>query len=120
MSCRLLLDEHFPPALARALRARDHDVVAVLDAALTGLPDASIFAAAVAQDRRIVTENVADFRVLLAHALSAGVPAARLLLVPARRFGRSASRVGALQEALTAWLEPSHVGERSGEDWLRG
>lgn len=120
MSARLLLDEHSSPALARRLRDRGHDVVAVLDdPALTGSPDDMIFAAAVAQDRRIVTENVADFRVLLTRALSGGLPAARLLLVSTSRFGRAPSRVGALAEALSAWAERPNAAERPLEDWLQ-
>ncbi len=119
MTSRLLLDEHYSPALAARLREQGHDVVAVLeDPALIGLPDDLIFAAAIAQSRRIVTENTADFRMLLSHALDAGLPAAALLLVPASRFGRTASRVGTLADALHEWLEQPGAGARPVEDWL--
>ena len=62
---RLLLDEMYPATLAEQLRARGHDVVSVHDADyhhLEGVPDAEVFAAAIADDRALLTENVADFR----------------------------------------------------------
>lgn len=118
-SVRLLLDEHFAPRLARTLRQRGHDVTAVLeDPALTGQPDDVIFAAAIVQGRRIVTENIADFRPLHARAVEAGLPAAGLLLIPSSRFDRNPARRSVLAESLHHWLMDPAAANRPGEDWL--
>lgn len=116
---RLLLDEHFSVQLARVLRERRHDVLAVLeDPGLVGQPDDVIFAAALAQGRRLVTENIVDFRPLQAQALAADLPAAGLLLVPTRRFDRRPSGRRALTESLHRWLKQAAATARSAEDWL--
>ena len=118
MSRALLLDEHYAPRLALELRERGHDVVALLD--LPGGPalaDPEVFALAAQAGRRVVTENVRDFRPLLVAALESGRPVAPLLLVPARRFPRDRARSTVLVEALLLWLtgEGDH---RPLEDWL--
>lgn len=57
-----LLDEMFPPAAARLLRDQyRRDAVHVGEAGLRGAEDAQVAAAARAQGRAVVTENVADF-----------------------------------------------------------
>lgn len=102
---RLLLDEHYPEALAQALRDRGHDVVAaVRDAGLRGAPDALLFAAAQRDGRWIVTENVKDFRPLLQACVGAGVEPVGLLLVDGRRFPRTPAGLPVLARALSAWL----------------
>lgn len=88
------------------------------DAALTGQPDDVIFAAGVARGRRIVTENIADFRPLQARALDAGLPAADLLLVLSSRFERTPARRSMLAESLHHWLTTSAAAARPTEDWL--
>jgi uncharacterized protein DUF5615 len=57
-----LVDEMFPPAAAVLLREKyGHDAVHVAEAGLQGSDDAQVAAAARADGRAIVTENVADF-----------------------------------------------------------
>jgi predicted nuclease of predicted toxin-antitoxin system len=116
---RLLLDEHYSPQLARALRERGHDVVALLEnAALVGQPDDVVFAWAATQRRRIVTENIADFRPLQARALDVGSPAADLLLVLTGRFARTPARRHELVDGLHRWLVDAARTARPAEDWL--
>ncbi len=56
MSVPLLLDEMFSDPIARQLRTKHHDVLAVVaDAALAGLADDQIFARAAASGRALVT-----------------------------------------------------------------
>jgi predicted nuclease of predicted toxin-antitoxin system len=73
---RLLLDEQLAAVVAIALRERGHDVVAVQEqehADWRGLDDASLFEVAQSSEgRAIVTDNVANFRVLARRALEAG------------------------------------------------
>ena len=57
-----LIDEMFPPAAASLLRDKyGHDAVHVTEAGLRGAPDIHVAAAARADGRAVVTENVADF-----------------------------------------------------------
>jgi predicted nuclease of predicted toxin-antitoxin system len=57
-----LVDEMFPSAAAALLREKyGRDAVHVSEVGLGGADDAQVAAAARAQDRAVVTENVADF-----------------------------------------------------------
>ena len=60
---RFILDEHYPPSLARALSAAGIDTVALVAdrPALVGATDAQVLAAAVAEQRVVVTEDVSTF-----------------------------------------------------------
>ncbi len=107
---KLLLDEMLPPLVAGALRERGHEVTAVAEyPALRGSSDPEILAVALAEGRAIVTENVADFRVLAAEARRAGREAPLLLFTSSRGWPRGSSyRIGRLVTALDALLnEPA-------------
>ena len=57
-----LIDEMLPAAAAGLLRDKyDHDAIHVAEAGLRGAPDTQVAAAARADGRAVVTENVADF-----------------------------------------------------------
>lgn len=119
---RLLLDEHFSPEIARQLRARGHDVIAVGERAdLKGRSDRVHFASLPDEQRAIVTRDLGDFRPLLAQALRAGAATYGLVCVP-RRFSLSRSGTGRLVRALDALLrehpEPDGAIKRGGEIWL--
>lgn len=101
---RLLLDEMYPAVVAEQLRARGHDGVSVHDSEyrrLEGALDEELFAAALAQDRALVTENVPDFRRLEADALARGEAHAALVFTSNRQFPRGEpGTIGRLVEAL--------------------
>ncbi|MGH3133325.1 MAG: DUF5615 family PIN-like protein [Gaiellaceae bacterium] len=105
---KLLLDEMYPPAVAEQLRGRGHDVVSVHDPEyrrLEGAPDEEIFAAAIAEERGLVTENVPDFRRLEADALARGEAVPTLLFTSNRQFPRGEpGTIGRLVEVLDALL----------------
>jgi len=105
---RLLLDEMYPPAVAEQLRARGHDVASVHDPEyqhLEGSPDEEVLAAALADERVLVTENVADFRRLETAALAAGEAQAALVYTSNRQFPRGQPRtIGRLVAALDALM----------------
>jgi predicted nuclease of predicted toxin-antitoxin system len=58
-----LLDEHYPPILARSLAAQGVDAVAIIGDRphLTGASDARVLAAAAREGRVVVTEDVSTF-----------------------------------------------------------
>jgi len=103
---KLLLDEMYPPVVAEQLRARGHDVVSVHDSEyrqLEGAPDEEVFAAALAYERALVTENVPDFRRLEADALARGESPPILVFTSNRQFPRGEpGTIGRLVEALHA------------------
>lgn len=110
---RLLLDEMFAPRIAEELRRRGHDVVAlVADPELRALPDAAVYEWAGDHDRRVVTENVKDFRPLVATGTGPGV-----IFTSSRRFARSRRDLGPLVQALDRWLAAT-THPRPLEDWL--
>jgi hypothetical protein len=119
---RLLLDEHFSPEIARQLRARGHDVVAVGERAdLKGRSDRVHFASLPDEQRAIVTRDLGDFRPLLADALRAGAKTHGLVCV-SRRFSLSRTDIGRLVRALDGLLrthpQADAAIERGGEIWL--
>ena len=119
---RLLLDEHFSPEIARQLRDRGHDVIAVGERAdLRGRSDRVHFASLPDQRRAIVTRDLGDFRPLLAEALRAGSETYGLACV-SRRFSLSRKEIGHLVHALEALLkrhpEPDAAVKLGGEIWL--
>lgn len=119
---RLLLDEHLSPEIARQLRDRGHDVIAIGERPeLKGLSDRVHFASLPDQQRVIVTRNLGDFRPLLADALRSGTQTYGLVCVP-RRFSLSRKNIGHLVRALSALLD-AHPGNdaairHGGEIWL--
>lgn len=75
-----LIDEMFPAAVALLLRETyGHDAVHVAEIGLRAADDAQVAAAARAQGRAVVTENVADFAaerdVVLVFVLKKNLPA---------------------------------------------
>lgn len=120
MTARLLLDEHYSGDIASSLCEVGYDVVAaVVDPELRGVSDPELFQHAAADGRRIVTENIKDFRPLLLQAVATSRPAVPLLLVPPRRFPRGrGGRTAAIVAALRAWLDRPDAERRPVEDWL--
>ncbi len=117
----LLLDEMHAPRVAAALRDRGHDVIAVAeDPELRALTDQDLLLYAASESRRIVTENVKDFRRLILRSEESGQPTAGVLFTSSRTFPRSRRNRGPLIDALHTWLRTPDVGERPIEDWLLG
>lgn len=62
MAVRLLVDECSEATLlVKKLRAAQHDVLTVTEANLRNVRDADVFAAAIADNRIVLTNNPADF-----------------------------------------------------------
>ena len=119
-TARLLLDEMHAPVIAKALRERGHDVVAVADRSdLRAMSDQDILAWAVAEKRCLVTENVKDFRRLLLRTEESRQPGLSLLFTSSRAFPRSRRDPGPLIRALDAWLRRTDPDALPAEAWLR-
>lgn len=107
----------FAPAIAVDLRHRGHDVMAVAEEpSLRAMTDEEVYAWAGKQRRRIVTENVKDFRPLMRQAGRRGTPG--LLFTSSRIFPRDRKAVGRLITALDTWLRQPDALSRPTEDWL--
>jgi predicted nuclease of predicted toxin-antitoxin system len=111
---RLLLDEMFPAAMARELRERGHDVLSVHERPGRGADDATVLSSALAERRAVVTENVRDFRPLIAELSARGESHYGVVFTTDRRWPRSdPGRLRAALEALAASEQPD-----SAELWL--
>ncbi len=102
----LLLDEMFSGIIAGQLRAKGHDVLAVVaDPALVGLADDQILARATATSRALVTANIKDFMPLDARYRAASQTHAGLILVSAKTFPQDRTFSAAITNALSALLD---------------
>ena len=105
VSSPLLLDETFSDTLAQQLRAKGHNVQAVVaDPSLASLPDDQILARAAATGRALVTANIKDFMPLDDRYRAAGQAHADLILVSAKTFPQNRSYTHAVASALAALL----------------
>jgi Domain of unknown function (DUF5615) len=103
----LLLDEMFSGVIAEQLRAKGHDVLAVVaDPALAALPDDLILAHAASTGRALVTASVKDFMPLDARYRAASQAHAGLILASAKTFPQDRSYTAAIAGALSALLDP--------------
>jgi predicted nuclease of predicted toxin-antitoxin system len=119
---RLLLDEHYPKAIAEQLRARGHDVTSVQERReLSGLSDAEILAFAAAEQRALLTEDVADLLPLATRIVAAGESHFGLLVTSPRSLPRTRANIGTFVRVLDRFLE-QHVRDNALLDqirWLR-
>jgi predicted nuclease of predicted toxin-antitoxin system len=105
-----LVDEMFPPAAAVLLREKyGHDAVHEAEAGLQGSDDAQVAAAARAEGRAVVTENVADF---------AAERDVILLFVLKRNLPRAGAQAAALAAVLDRWAH-EHPEPYVGPHWPR-
>lgn len=100
---RWLIDEMLPPATAVELKSLGHDAVGVADAGLRGDDDATVYAAAVEQQRIMVTENFADFAAIVTDRLAANEPSIPVVFVRKRHHPRGSALAPALARHLHEW-----------------
>jgi predicted nuclease of predicted toxin-antitoxin system len=97
---KLLLDEMYSLGLAEALRVADVDACTVIQLGLAGSSDPEVFAAAIADGRTLLTENVADFTRISADHLVAGQHHPGVLIALSLRFSRRVAGIGPLVIAI--------------------
>lgn len=117
---RLLLDEMHSPRVAAALIEQRFDAASVAgNATLRGSTDVQVLTHAAASERVVVTENLADFAVLVADWSAAGRSFPGVVFTSPRRFQRGAqSYPGNLIVALAEFLHQSPVTGSSWTWWL--
>ena len=118
---RLLLDEMLSPAIARELRERGHDVLAVADhPGWVALSDPEVMALARTERRAVVTNNLRDYRPLHADAITPGGPGHFGMVFMPSTYRRTKEDTGRIIAALEAKLAECPGGEdlANGECWL--
>jgi hypothetical protein len=117
-----MLAELFSQEIARRLRTKDHDVVAVVERPdLIGLGDEELFRRMVVERRAIMTNNVKDFVPLAHRAAVNGEDYFGLLLTSDRSMPRGLATIGHFVETLHEFLS-GHLAEercRNQVRWLR-
>ena len=118
---KLLLDEHYSPEIARQLRTRGHDVVAVAERAdLVGLTDDELLRRMAQERRAIMTNNVKDLMPPASRAALGADDHDGLVLTSDRSMPRRSDAIGRLVDALDGFLQ-RHEGEDSSRNqvqWL--
>ncbi len=102
---KLLLNEMYSTALARALSDAGIDAVTTGEIGLAGRSDFDVFAAAIAEGRVLLTENVADFARIAGDHLAAGHHYPGVLMALSTRFSRRPAGRGRLVEAIRAVVD---------------
>lgn len=119
---KLLLDEQFPPDIAKRLRERDHDVIAVCERPdLISAEDETLLALSTAEKRTLLTNNVRDFVPIATRWVGEGRSYYGLLLVSDRTLKRSRNTIGAYVRAIDRLLR-EHPAEDATRDqilWLQ-
>lgn len=92
-----------PTRTAAELNALGHDALSVRDAGLVGAPDEDVYLLAVAETRAVVTENFADFAVLVEERIDRGEPCVPVVFVRKRSFPRAGALTAHLARHLDAW-----------------
>jgi Domain of unknown function (DUF5615) len=115
---KVLLDEHFSPAVASLLRERGLDAEAVVERSdLVEKSDSEILDSANRDGRAVVTNNIKDFRPIAAERLAEGRGHAGVILVPGPRR-RSRADTGRLADAIGAVMREHPDGIPGSERWI--
>jgi hypothetical protein len=96
---KLLLDEMYPAALARALAEEGISAVTVAELGLSGRSDPEVFGAAAEGGYTLLTENVGDFARISGEHLAAGRHHCGVLVALSSRFSRRPSGYGSIAQA---------------------
>lgn len=118
---RLLLDEMLSPAIARKLRNRDHDVIAINERQeWRGYRDDQVIELARSERRAVVTANVRDYRPRTATAALPGGPGHFGVIFIPGHYRLAKTSTGRILTALEQLLadHPGDQSLRNMETWL--
>jgi uncharacterized protein DUF5615 len=114
---RLLLDVHHSPAVATALTASGHDVIAAAtDPVLTKASDEDLLRAAARDERAVVTENARDFDRIVRAWAARGDHHAGVIFTSSRRFRRATRAYPAILISALATVLANPPAARN--DWV--
>jgi predicted nuclease of predicted toxin-antitoxin system len=102
---RLLLDEHYSDQIARQLRARGHDVVAMSERSWRGEDDEALLEIAVRERRALLTNNVRDFVAIARRWSEGGQEHYGLLFTSDASMPRDSRSLGRYVRLLAGLLE---------------
>jgi hypothetical protein len=108
---KLVLDEHYSPAIAEQLRQWGYDVIPVTErveatlAELRRKPDEELLRWSHAEGRVLVTENIRDFMRLHHAFLERGELHSGLLFTSPSKFPRRSDTIGLLVTALAEFMD---------------
>jgi predicted nuclease of predicted toxin-antitoxin system len=106
-----------PPETAAELNRRGHDATSVAGLGLAGHPDPVVFDRAVAERRIVVTENIADFAILLDQRLRNNEPAVPVVFARKGDLPHRGALPQRLAERLHRWAE-ANPDPYLGPHWL--
>ena len=106
-----------PSETADELNRRGHDATSVIRLSLAGQPDPVVFERAVAEDRVVVTENIADFALLLEQRLRNEEPAVPVIFVRKADLPRRGALPHHLADRLDDWAQ-ANSDPYVGPHWL--
>ena len=92
-----------PPTIASELGGLGHDALSVAGAGLSGAADDAVYAAAVAQNRIVVTENASDYAAIVALRLAHERPRVPVVLVRKADHPRGGALAHHLARRLHEW-----------------
>jgi hypothetical protein len=101
---RLLLDHHYATAIAEQLRSQGHDLQTALERGWQAEDDEPLLALCSAEERALLTNNVADFAVIARRWAATGRQHAGLVFTSDRSLPRSQKTIGRFISCLSDLL----------------
>jgi hypothetical protein len=108
---KLALDHHYSPTIATELRARGHDVIAVIERGWEEEDDEPLLALCSDESRALVTNNVGDFTLIARRWAVEGRQHSGLIFTSDASMPRSRGAIGLYVGALDKLLSSNQSGE---------
>lgn len=111
---KIALDHHYSRAIAERLREEGHDVVAAVECGWEQVDDETLLGLCEADQRVLVTNNVADFAVIVQRWVEQGRSHPGLIFTSDVSLPRTRATIGKYIELLTALL----LNESNSPKWV--
>lgn len=117
---KLILDHHYPFAIATALRRANLQAQTVHELGWHALDDEELLECCSERDAALLTNNVSDFAVLAREWQAQGRSHSGLIFTSDARWPRTKNGAGAITEALSSLMtaKPTDAGLRDRVFWL--